>query len=86
MDEKIKELAEQVEKIRTMFAQMDSVISVTITNAFIRDAIDAEIHVVDRLDGMQYERDFVTGFVKESMKIGNVSVFCLKPKEDKSDD
>lgn len=86
MDRKIEELAEQLSKIRKMAEQLDDVLSVTIRYSLPNDQIIAEIHVSRRLPGMEFEMDYPCDFYKESVKVGDVTVFHLQEKEEETDD
>ena len=81
MDRKIEELAEQLSKIRKMAEQLDDVLSVTIRYSLPNDQIIAEIHVMRRLPGMEFEMDYPCDFYKESVKVGDVTVFHLQEEE-----
>lgn len=82
MDRKIEELAEQLSKIRKMAEQMDDVLSVTIRYSLPQNKIIAEIHVSRRLPDMEYESEYPCGLYRESVKVGDVSVFHLQEKEE----
>ena len=80
MDEKIKELADQIAKVSELAGKNDNVISVTIGFHLVSQSMEAEIHVSKELPGMKYEKDFPYGFIKKSVKVGDVNVFCLIDK------
>lgn len=82
MDRKIEELAEQLSKIRKMAEQLDDVLSVTIRYSLPQNKIIAEIHVSRRLPDMEYESEYPCGLYRESVKVGDVSVFHLQEKEE----
>ena len=81
MDEKIKELADQIAKVSELAVEIDKVLSVTVGFHLVAQSMEAEIHVSKELPGMKYEKDFPFGFIKKSIKVGDVNVFCLIDKE-----
>lgn len=84
MDERIKALAEQVNKVKEMAASYSNVLSVTVRYHARFDNMVAEIHVADPLPEMRKGTLFGHDLLKRSVDVDGVDVFCLVDKEEEN--